>query len=32
MELNNTIILPLVLYGLETWSLALREEAYTEVA
>jgi hypothetical protein len=26
IRINNTIILPVVLYGNETWSLALREE------
>jgi hypothetical protein len=25
-KINNTIILPVVLYGCETWSLTLREE------
>jgi hypothetical protein len=25
-EINRTIILPVVLYGFETWSLALMEE------
>jgi hypothetical protein len=26
VKINKTIILPLVLYGCETWSLALREQ------
>jgi len=26
IEINRTIILPVVLYGCETWSLTLREE------
>ena len=26
MELDRTVILPVVLYGCETWSLTLREE------
>jgi hypothetical protein len=26
IKINKTVILPLVLYGCETWSLTLREE------
>jgi hypothetical protein len=26
IKINNTVILPLALYGCETWSLTLREE------
>ena len=31
IKINRTIILPLVLYGCETWSLTLREECRLRV-
>ena len=31
IEINKTIILPVVLYGFETWSLTLREELWLRV-
>jgi hypothetical protein len=31
MKINRTIILPIVFYGCETWSLTLREESRLKV-